>query len=111
MCLISGRDSKIRSAEIQLPSKNTVLRSINYLYPLELPVQASEKSNKDLTECCHNDDAAETNEQNLNSSGHTTSEFGRRKTFIDAQRAIHTYLKDNCCVIIFCPSRECQEDI
>ena len=103
MHLIPGRDSKIRSAEI-------VLRSTNYLYPLELPVQASGKSNKDLTECCHNDEAAETDEQNLNSSGHT-SEFGRRKTFIDAQRATHTYLKDNCCVIIFCPSQECQEDI
>ena len=60
MRLISGQDSKIRSAEIQLPSKNTVSRSVNYLYPLELQVQLGEKSNKGLTKCCHNDDFAET---------------------------------------------------
>ena len=89
------------------------------MYPLELQVQVDEKSNTGLTECCHNDDFAErdTSKQKQSSDRdnptdcETINEFGRRKTFVEAQRAIHNCLKDNCYVIIFCPSRECQEDI
>lgn len=34
--LITSRDFKIRSAEVQLPSQNIISRPINHLYPLEL---------------------------------------------------------------------------
>ena len=35
--LVLGRDSKVQSAEILLPSRTVISRAINYLYPLELP--------------------------------------------------------------------------
>ena len=38
MHLIPGRDLKVQSTEIQLPSRTTISRYINYLYPLEILV-------------------------------------------------------------------------
>ena len=35
--LIPSSDSRVRSAEIQLPGKSVISRAINHLYPLELP--------------------------------------------------------------------------
>ena len=117
MRLMPSRDYKIRSAEIQLPSKSIVKRAVNYLYSFELQGQVSKKSNKGLTRCCHNDDLTESDEQNLSLDGvrftenGVTSKCGQRKASLEAQRAIYNCLKDNCYAIIFCPSRECQEDI
>ena len=114
MRLIPSRDYKIQSAEIQLPSKGIVKRAVNYFYPLELQVQGQvhEKSNKGLTRC-HNDDLTESDEQNgvkFTENG-VASKCEQRKTSLEAQRAVHNCQKDNCCVIIFFPSQECQEDI
>ena len=111
--LIQSRDLKIRSAEILLPSKNTIMRAVNYLYPLELQERVNEESNKGLTKSCYNDDLAESDGHKLSLDGvkfienGITSKFRQkkeRKAFLEAQRAIHNCLKDNCYVIIFCPS-------
>ena len=46
-----------------------VMRAVKFLYPLELQQYASEKSNKRLMRCCHNDDLADSDKQNLSSDG------------------------------------------
>ena len=86
MRLIQSRDHKIRSAEIQLPSKSIIKRAVNYLYPLE------------LLRHCHNDDLTESDKQNgvKFSENGVTSKCGQRKASLEAQRAIHDCLKDNC---------------
>ena len=38
-----GLDDEIRSAEILLPNHTTIVRAINFLYPLELPTLQEEK--------------------------------------------------------------------
>ena len=101
---ILGQDSKIRSAEKQFSSKNTICRAINYLYPLELPMY--ENSKERLIECRCNEELPKTDEQRLGVDNRDNNEevatvLGRRKAS----------LKDNCCVITFCFSREYQEDI
>ena len=41
--LRTGLDGEIRSAEILLPNRMTIVRAINFLYPLELPTLQEEK--------------------------------------------------------------------
>ena len=111
--LILGGDSKIQSAEIQLSSKNTIC--INHLYPLELPIH--ENSMERLIECRCDEELPKIDEQKLSvdpdsrNNNEVTIAFGQRKAYLKAQQAIYNCLKDNCCVIVFCFLRECQEDI
>ena len=88
------------------------MRAVYYLYQLELQERVSEESNKGLTKSCHK---GESDGQKLSLDGVKFTENGitskfrqrkERKAFLEAQRVIHNCLKDNCYVIIFCPSWE-----
>ena len=54
--LQTGLDGEIRSTEILLPNRMTIVRAINFLYPLELPTLQEEKQElrKDGKMCKNN---------------------------------------------------------
>ena len=110
--LIPSRDSRIRSAEIQL-GQSVISRPINHLYPLELLTSS-------LSESCTNKDSPEITdayprrkkdtkervvEDDLNRSDDGNGKR-RRKASLRAQRAIYDYLNDECSTVLFCFPRE-----
>ena len=73
-------------------------------------------SKERLIECRCNEELPKIDEQRLSVDNRDNNEevatvLGWRKASLKAQQAIYNCLKDNCCVITFCFSRECQEDI
>ena len=112
--LITSRDSKIRSAEVKLPSQNIISRPINHLYPLELPMKPSDKK---LPENVRDNDVKDS-DRDLHSTdtsiGKTFSEISDtstpRKAFVQARKAIHKYLNDEFTTVLFCFPRECRDD-
>ena len=115
--LIISRDSKIRSADVQL-GKSVVCRPINHLYPLELP-------NSELPESCTDRDlsqtidanqkkkinveekAVEDNVDRIADDYNEHDDRHRRKASLRAQRAIYHYLNDDCSTVLFCFPQEC----
>ena len=102
--LIISRDSKIRSAEVQLPGHSIITRSISHLYPMELPEKA-DKSVEGLDETDVREKSV--SEQNTIEPVEDRRSKQPRKASIQARKAIQTYLNDNFTTNLFCFPREC----
>ena len=122
--LITSRDTKIRTAEVQLPSQIIISRSINHLYPLELPVKCSDKK---LLENVPDEEPLEdrnkgssstdtfSNQGSVSKTGNITApvedKSNKRKASVKAHKAIQDYLNDNFSTVLFCFPRECRHVI
>ena len=105
--LITSRDAKIRTAEVQLPSQTIISRAINHLYPLELPVKSSGKKIlenvadkeplKDLNKDSSSTDTF-SNQGSVSKTGNITTpvedKSNKRKASVKAHKAIQDYLNE-----------------
>ena len=114
--LIVSRDSKIRSAEIQLPGNIIMTRPVNHLYPLEVPenpdnsitesdVNKNDKP-KDLDNSVTDVDKIDAVRNSIVPSQIEPIKQ-QRKAATQARLAIQKHLNDNISTVIFCFPREC----
>jgi len=100
--LIASRDSKIRSAEIQLPGNVVMKRPVNHLYPLEVP---EDSSNVDFPVNSDNFVTERDVNKNMNSTPSqpepTELMKHQRKAATQARLKIQKYLNDNVSTIFF----------
>ena len=107
-----GLDGEIRSAEILLPNCLTVVRAINFLYPLELPTlqeetnhqstQGDKNVQRQRTEFNIADDAPAPEERLTVEPNDSFIDDKKRKASLIARRRIFEGLRDNGTPVLFC---------
>ena len=106
--LITSRDAKIRSAEVQLAGNNIITRAINHLYLLELPEKVDELvKGVDETDIPVNDNST-SRQQNIVESKRDSRM--QRQASICTREVIRHCLNDNFITNLFCFPQECQEE-
>ena len=108
-----GLDGEIRSAEILLPNCLTVVRAINFLYPLELPTLQEETNHQPIqdeknvqrqrTKFNIADDAPAPEERlTVEPNDDSFIDGKKRKASLIARRRIFEGLRDNGTPVLFC---------
>ena len=91
--LRTGVDGEIQSADLLLPNHMMITRTINFLYPLELPTLQEEKQEPNI---------GITDVEPDTTDDHSID--NKRKSYFVARKRIFYCLRDNGTLVLFCLS-------